>query len=141
MFGHDFINDRTYVFNLLEERFVYFISFYLHDETNHNTLYDFIHSAKQIITPIDNYYVNQYIDDNYKSIQKVDKYKSEYGNCYILKVIIDNKTKYLMYVDIEQENKENSAKGILVKVNMEYDYFLDDFTAINSFKKILLEIN
>ena len=53
----------------------------------------------------------------------------------------DKKTVFNTIIYMEQGNKENSAKGILVKVNMEYDYFLDDFTAINSFKKILLEIN
>ena len=142
LYFYDYINNVKYCFNNLgsEKIYSYEISAYYKNNNTNNTLYNFIYSSDTEISISNDFDIKSFISNGYTTLEKLDSFESEYGNCYILKANTNtNKTNYLLYI----ENKyKNTFNGIILNSRInDKGYFNTDTDAINSFKTIVNETN
>ena len=136
---HDYISNKTYIFNTLTNQKIpeYSTNLYYKKTTENNTLYNFINSNIDEIR-IDENLDYHFVNLKYNSIKKIDCFDSTYGKCYILKLVCENTVNYAMYIknDVNSSEKKHDAI-ILESFNRKSDFFSNDISASNSFKKIV----
>lgn len=139
---YDYINQKMYKFNPLNyDNIVDFeTKVYYKKIGNTNTLYNFINYNINTLDITSDFDVEEFKNNNYETIQKIDTYISEYGMCYILKASYSGNVDYLIY--IENKNKTNLNELDAIILNSRIDRtgsFSNDDKAKKSFRIICPE--
>ena len=139
---YDYINQKMYKFNPLNyDNIVDFeTKVYYKKNENTNTLYNFINYNINTLDITSDFDVEEFKNNNYETIQKIDTYTSEYGMCYILKANYGGNVDYLIY--IENKNKTNLNELDAIILNSRIDRtgsFSNDDKAKKSFRIICPE--
>lgn len=136
---YEYSSNKMFKLNPLNDDKIidYGTKIYYREKENLNTLYNFINYGNNMLVITKDFDVKEFEDNHYETLEKIDKYISEYGLCYILKANYNKKSDYLMYIENKTKSNSNELDGILLSSNINRNgLFKDDETAKNSFRII-----
>lgn len=136
---YEYSSNKMFKLNPLNDDNIidYGTKIYYREKENVDTLYNFINYGENMLVITNDFDVKEFKTNHYETLEKIDKYISENGMCYILKANYNKKADYLMYIENKSKSHLNELDGILLSSYINRNgAFKDDSTAKNSFRKI-----